>query len=198
MSAALKWNLISFEDYLAGELDSTIKHEYLNGVVHALAGARNLHNDIKDNIHLAVGMGLRGRRCRVHSSDTKIRIRFKNEIRFYYPDNSVVCDANAPTDSYQDKPVVIFEVLSRSTNRTDQGEKKDAYLTIPSLRVYVLVEQEEPVVIVFRRKRGKFVREVYEGLEAVIALPEIEIELPLQEIYESVEFSPEPEEEKTR
>ena len=85
-----------------------------------------------------------------------------------------------------------MEVLSNGTRRIDEGEKKDAYQSIPSLGVYLLVEQEMAAVIVFRRTERGFVREVYQGLDAVIPLPEIEIELPLGEIYDGVEFAPEP------
>ena len=84
----------------------------------------------------------------------------------------------------------------RRTRRIDEGEKKDAYLTIPSLGVYVLIEQDTAAVVAFRRTEGGFVREVYEGRDAVLPLGEIGIELPLAEIYESVEFAPEPEEEE--
>jgi Uma2 family endonuclease len=99
-------------------------------------------------------------------------------------------------DSFQDKPVVIFEVLSKRTRRIDEGEKKDAYLTIPSLKVYGLVEQEFAAIIVFRRVGDGFVREVHEGLGAFLPLPEIEVELPLSEIYDGIEFIPEAEPEE--
>jgi Uma2 family endonuclease len=193
MSTARNLNLISVDDYLAGELISPVKHEYLGGVVYAMAGARNAHNLISTNTIVALGSRLRGRRCRPYNSDTKIRVRLPNQVRFYYPDASVICRPNPQTDSFQDEPAVLFEVLSRRTRRIDEGEKKDAYQTIPSLGVYVLVEQTTALVTAFRRTEQGFVREVYEGLEAVLPLPEIEIELPLAEIYEGVEFTPEPE-----
>lgn len=196
MSAAPKRNLISVEDYLAGELTSPIKHEYLGGVVYARAGARNSHNVIKDNTHVSLGIRLRGRSCRPHGSDTKVRISLPKQVRFYYPDVQVVCDANPLEDSFQDKPVAIFEVLSRRTRRLDEGEKKDAYLTIPSLDVYVLIEQDAPAMIVFRRTPSGFVRELYEGLGAVLPLSEIGAELPFADVYEGIEFKPEPEEEE--
>jgi Uma2 family endonuclease len=191
MSAAVKWNLISIEDYLAGELVSPIKHEYLGGAVYAMAGARNAHNQVKGNIFAALHVRLRGKGCRPWDSDTKVHIHLPNQVRFYYPDDSVVCDPNPPDDSYQDRPVVLFEVLSKKTRRIDGGEKKDAYLTIPSLSVYVLVEQEAPALVVFRRTPAGFVREVYTGLDAVLPLAEIETSLPLSEIYEGLEFMPE-------
>jgi len=191
MTAVKKLNLISVEDYLAGELASPIKHEYLAGVVYAMAGARNAHNIITTNILVALGSRLRGQSCQPFNSDTKIRVQLPTHVRFYYPDASVVCLPNPQGDTYQDHPVVICEVLSRSTRRIDEGEKKDAYLTIPSLRVYALVEQETAAVIVYRRTEHGFVPEVYEGQSGVIPLPEIEAELPLAEIYARAEFPPE-------
>jgi Uma2 family endonuclease len=193
MSAAVKGNLVSVQEYLAAELESRVKHEYLAGVVYAMACARNSHNLIATNTIVAVGARRRGRPCRPYNSDTKIRIRLPNQIRFYYPDASIVCRSDPSTDSYQDEPVVLFEVLSGQTYRIDEGEKKEAYLTIPSLAVYALIEQDSPTVVVFRRSETGFIREVYSGLEAVMPLAEIGIELPLAEIYDGVEFSAEAE-----
>jgi Uma2 family endonuclease len=101
----------------------------------------------------------------------------------------VVCQSNPETDHYQSQPVVVIEVLSESTRRADLGEKRDAYLAIPSLKALLLVETDVPKVIVYRRKpEGGFSGELYEGLEAVVSLPEIEVELGLGEIYERVGF----------
>src|SRR5436309_1405279 len=91
------------------------------------------------------------RRDRRRTAAPALRLQLPTQTRFYYPDASVVCRPNPPEDSFQDNPAALFEVLSQSTRRIDEGEKKDAYLTIPSLRVYALVEQESPTVIVFRR-----------------------------------------------
>lgn len=194
MSAVAKWKLVSVEDYLAGELCSTAKHEYVGGVVYAMAGARNAHNVVAGNIFASLHVRLRGRPCRPYNSDTKIRIRFPTHSRFYYPDTSVVCRPNAQADSFQDEPVVIVEVVSRTTRRTDESEKRDTYLTIPSLCVYVLVEQEAPALVAFRRTEHGFVSQVYEGFEATLPLPEIGAELPLAEVYDGVEFTAEPDE----
>jgi len=195
MRTARKLNLVSVDDYLAGELISPLKHEYLGGVLYAMAGARNAHNLIASNTLVSLGKRLWGGRCRAYNSDTKIRIRLPAHVRFYYPDASVVCRPNPQSDSFQDEPGALFEVLSRATRRIDEGEKKDAYLTIPSLGVYVLIEQEMPAVVAYRRTEHGFAREVHQGLDAVLSLPEIGIDLPLADIYEGVEFAPEAEEE---
>ena len=189
MSAVKKLKLVSVEDYLAGELVSPVKHEYLGGVVYAMAGAKNVHNLIASNALVALGIRLRGRPCRPYNSDTKIRIRLPNQVRFYYPDVSVICRPNPQTDSFQDEPAVVVEVVSRTTRRIDEGEKKDAYLTIPALNAYLIVEQESPAVEVFRRTDQGFVREVFAGLETTIMLSEMEVELPLAELFEGVEFA---------
>jgi Uma2 family endonuclease len=196
MSTAQKLNLVSVEAYLAEELISPIKHEYLGGVMYAMAGGRNAHNLIATNTLGSLHARLRGKTCRPFNSDTKIRVRLPTHVRFYYPDVSVVCRPNPQTDSFQDEPVVLVEVLSRRTRRIDEGEKRDAYQTLPSLSVYVMIEQDTPAVVVFRRTEGGFVREVYSGLNAILPLGEIGIDLPLAEIYETVEFAPEPEEEE--
>jgi Uma2 family endonuclease len=86
---------------------------------------------------------------------------------------------------------VIVEVLSRETRRTDEGEKKDAYLTIPSLMTYLLVEQGSPTLTVFRREEQGFVGQTYAGNDALIPLDEIGAELSLTDIYAEVEFPPE-------
>jgi Uma2 family endonuclease len=195
MRAAERLHPVSVEDYLAGELVSPIKHEYLGGVIYAMAGGRNAHNLIASNLLITVGSRLRGKGCRAYNSDTKIRIRLPSEVRFYYPDASVICRSNPAADSFQDEPVLVAEVIFRKTRRIDEGEKKDAYLTLPSLCVYLLIEQELPAIAVYRRTEQGFVRELHSGVHAVIPLSEVATELPLADLYEGVEFVPEPDED---
>jgi Uma2 family endonuclease len=188
MTAAARWDLVSEEDYLRGELLSDQKHEYVGGVVHAMAGAKNRHNMIVGNVFAALHARLRGKPCTPWNSDTKVRIRLAAGTRFYYPDAMVVCRPNPDGDTFQDEPAVILEVLSDSTRRIDEEEKKDAYLTIPSLGVYAMVEPDSPVAVVFRRTETGFQRSVIAGLERVISLPEANIELPLADVYDGVPF----------
>jgi Uma2 family endonuclease len=197
MSTAERLNLVSVEDYLAGELISTVKHEYVGGVVYAMAGARNMHNLIAGNTFGALYVRLRGRQCSPFNSDTKIRVQHTGHVRFYYADTSVTCRPNPLSDTFQDEPAVIVEVLSRRTRRIDEGEKKDAYLTISSLGVYMLIEQETAAVVVFRRTKAGFDREVYQGMDAVVPLGEIGIDLPLADIYDNVGFAPEPDDDSS-
>ena len=182
--------LVSVEDYLAGEEISDVKHEYLGGTVHAMAGATNQHNVIALNSLLSIGDQLGGKAYQPCNSDVKVRIEFPDHTRFYYPDAMVVCKSNPPTDHFQDQPVVVIEVLSDSTRRADLGEKRDAYLTLPSLKVLIFVEPEKPSVSLHRRKPGGgFAIEHHLGLDAVIPLPEIEAALALADLYDRAEFA---------
>lgn len=135
MSAVKQRYPISVEDYLASELVSPIKHEYIDGYVYAMSGARNVHNDIAVNIVSGLHFQLRGKPCKPCNSDTKVRIPRPTKERFFYPDAFVVCKPSPPELSYQERPVVSFEVISESTRRTDEWEKKEGYLALPSLCV---------------------------------------------------------------
>lgn len=189
MTALRLPNFISIADYLAGEEISGVKHEYLGGTVHAMAGASNQHNTISGNCLGALLNQLRGKSCRPFNSDTKVRIEFPDHTRFYYPDAMVVCHPNPMTDHFQDRPVVVIEVLSESTRRADLGEKRDAYLAVPSLKVLLFVESDFPAVTVHRRSsEGGFAIEHFTGMDEIIPLTEIDASLPLAEIYEGAEF----------
>ncbi|MCI0335178.1 MAG: Uma2 family endonuclease [Planctomycetes bacterium] len=188
MTAVKQIELISVEDYLAGELVSQVKHEYSGGYVYAMAGARTAHNRVATNWMLAIGQRLRGRPCEPFNSDMKIRVPFPTHTRFYYPDGMVVCESNPPESTYQDRPVVIAEVVSDTTRRIDEGEKREAYLTIPTLMAYLIIETHRPRVVVHRRTDNGFVAEAYEGADAVVPLASIDAELPLAELYERVQF----------
>ena len=180
---------LSIEDFLTGEEVSEVKHEYLGGAIHAMAEKTNDHVTISTNALGSLGGSLRGHPCRPFGSDAKIRIEFPDHTRFYYPDAQVVCEPNSGTDHFQDRPAVIIEVLSESTRRTDLGEKRDAYLSIPSLKVLILAESTRPYVLIYRRRSsGGFAPEDYSGTQAVIPLPEIGTALPLADLYDRIEF----------
>ncbi len=188
MSTVRNSQPISVRDYLEGEQCAKRKHEYLEGFVYAMAGATNLHNRIATNATVSLGSQLRGRPCQVFNSDTKIRLQFAHGTRFYYPDALVVCEPNSNNDVFHDCPVVIVEVVSESTRRTDEYEKREAYLSIGSLIAYILIEQTAAIVLVYRRSSNGFVCETFTSLDAVISLSEIGCNLKLNDIYQNVTF----------
>lgn len=190
MAALTKLSEVSVDEYLEGEILAEIRHEYLGGAVHAMAGGSNNHSGIAANTIGVLFGCLRGKKCKTFTSDTKVKLEVSDHTRFYYPDAQVVCDSNPGTSQYQERPVVIVEVLSESTRRTDLGEKRDAYLTIPTLRVLVFIESEAQTALVLRRgEEGGFLEEFYSGREAVIELSEIEARLPLADAFDGIVFS---------
>ena len=126
MSSVPRFQPISVRDYLDGESKAKRKHEYIEGFVYSMAGATNLHNRIATNATGSLYSLLRGNRCQVFNSDTKVRVRFSRGTRFYYPDASVVCQPNPAGDPFHDAPIVIVEIISESTRRTDEYEKREA------------------------------------------------------------------------
>lgn len=178
-------DLMTVAEYLAGEEAATSKHEYLGGTVHAMAGATNQHNTIALNAQFLLLGQLRGKPCQPFNGDTKVRIELPDHTRFYYPDAMVVCHPNPPTDHFQELPVVVIEVLSESTRRTDLGEKRDAYLAIASLKVFLCIEPHRAEITVWRRRvEGGFAVGRHSGLDDVVPLPEVGATLPLAGIYE--------------
>lgn len=178
----------SVEEYLRLEADSMVKHEYVAGAIYAMSGGRNVHQLMSTNLTVALANALRGRSCRAYNSDTKIRIRLPGQTRFYYPDASVICRENSQSEMFQDEPVLVVEVLSDSTRRIDLSEKKDAYLSIPSLHYYLVCETATCAILLWKRTEDGFVQQSWQRLEDEIALPELGVRLSLAEIYEGVEF----------
>ncbi len=191
MSSAERPDCVCVEDYLAGEEQARTKSEYIDGWVRAMVGGSLRHNRVKLNCLIQLAAKLKGHRCCPFDSDTKVRIDRAGKRRFYYPDAQVVCESNAPTAVFQDRPVLIIEVLSPSTRQYDLDEKMAAYLSIPSLECYIALEQHQPIAIVMRRTDGGFLRECFEGIEATIDLPFLGCSLSLRESYDGIEFTAE-------
>jgi Uma2 family endonuclease len=190
MNVAANVPLLSVERYLREEAESSDRREYLGGYVYAMAGGKNVHNLIATNLLGILHAQLRGNPCAPYNSDTKLRIRHAGHIRFYYPDGMVVGTPNPPENPYQDFPAVIAEVLSPETRRIDEGEKREAYLSIPTVHAYLLIEADALRVHVYRRGDADFTLEAHEGLDAAVDLPNIAATLPLADLYERVTFSP--------
>jgi Uma2 family endonuclease len=190
MSTAEIPEYVSVDDYLAAEELATTRSEYIDGWVRAMTGATNRHNRVKGNCFYHLRRTLNGQRCQPYDSDTKVRIRRAGRIRFYYPDLQVVCESNAPTEVFQDAPVLILEVLSPSTRQYDLDEKLAAYLEIPSLECYIILEQHTPMATVMRRTKNGFLRETCDDIAVSISLPFVGCNLSLRDIYEGIEFTP--------
>jgi Uma2 family endonuclease len=182
MGIPAEHQLVSVSDYLAGEQVSEARHEYVSGVVHAMAGASRRHNRLALRLSSALANHLRGSQCEPFVSDMKVRVLADGKDIFYYPDVVVTCDPRDTEDLYLRFPCLIIEILSESTERLDRLEKFDTYRTIPTLEEYVLVSQERPEVTVFRRARG-WEPEVFHGEDQQIILASVDMTLSLAELF---------------
>lgn len=151
---------VSYEDFLDAERTSDVKHEWLDGVIYAMAGGSLEHSRLASNINSALKAALG--HCEVFQSDAMLYVRATKLST--YADVTVVCSAVESQKVERNgrvigeallNPTVIVEVLSDSTEEYDRGEKFAHYMTIPSLQEYVIVSQQEPKIEVFRRpERG--------------------------------------------
>ena len=152
-----------------------------------MAGTSAAHERIGSNITAALNNQLRGRRCEVFGSNLRVRIRQPGAAEFYYyPDALVDCSTLPNRAIYAEEPVVIFEVISPESERIDSGEKLGYYRTLPSLRVYVLINQFNPAITIYRREGEEWQTEFLGRVDATLELPEIECRLPLAAVYERV------------
>jgi len=179
------------EEYLTLERSSDIRHECLDGFVYAMAGESPTHSTICFNLAGALHAQLRDTPCRGFSPNMKVRSGEKG--LYAYPDLAVVCGEPVLHDEHGDvllNPAVIFEVLSPSAEAYDRGEKFTRYRTIETLRDYVLVAQDRPLVEHFSRQPdGTWTRSEVSGEGGVLTLAPIDCRVSLADVYERIAFT---------
>jgi len=184
-----KEKFITPEEYLAREAQAECKSEYHNGEILALAGGSANHNLIAGNILVALRQSLAQRPCRVFITDMRLHVRPSG--LYTYPDVMVVCgkiEFVPGRDDTVTNPIVLVEVWSDSTKAYDRGEKFAMYRQIPTLQEYVMIDQTQPYVEHFRREGDFWVLATLGKIDAILALPSLQCEIPLATIYEKVEW----------
>ena len=183
MIAQVSSHRLTPEEYLALEAESSIKHEYIDGVAYAMSGATDVHNTISLNAAFALRTHLRGSDCNIYMSDVKAQLSSKSN--YYYPDVMVTCD---PTDLKAPLskrfPKLIIEVLSPSTEGFDRGDKFVDYQSFKSLEEYVLINTRHKRVEVFRRTEGAlWLLEIYQDEEAMVDFKSVGLSISLADLY---------------
>ncbi len=168
---------MSADQYLEYEQTQEVRHELVDGYLYAKVDASDRHEEIAMNLAAALLLHLRGGPCRVYKSDLKLRIGDD----FYYPDIFVRCGTERGDPYFKTDPVLIVEVLSPTTQRYDRGDKRQAYLSLPSLRDYILVSQTEMKVWIEHRDTAKIT--ILDAPDDTIAIPGLEFSISLQELY---------------
>jgi len=172
---------ISYEDYLRIERETGIRHEYIGGELYAMVGASRRHNEISGQIYSTLRTGARGSGCNVYLLDTKLRV--KNHVT-YYPDVMVTCDPTDTDPLEVKRPCLVVEVLSPGTERTDRREKLISYSNMPSVQAYLIVSQDQRLVVRnWRTGPGSEDWQTELHTSGTLPLPCPEMVLSLEDIY---------------
>lgn len=191
MTSSVSSQQYAIEEYLAREVKSEERHEYRDGEIVRVTGATPNHNRIAGNLFALLKFALKRQPYDIFVSDQRLWIP---ERRIYaYPDVMVVgepLELQAGRNDTVTNPLLVAEVLSKSTRNYDKGEKFDAYRTLPSLSEYLLVDQYAPQVMHYAKTdtRTWTMRE-YEGLEVTLALESLAVSLALADLYDKVQFT---------
>ena len=176
------------EAYLAWERKQPFKNEYHDGHIITMSGASRAHNLITMNIANQFYNQLVDRECEVYASEMRVRPGLSKSA-YYYPDVVVVCGEPRFEDDTFDtllNPMLVVEVLSRSTAAYDRGEKFEHYKQIASLQAYVLVSQDSVRVEHYCRREAQWHRNAFQHLADILSFASIECEVPLHAVYRRV------------
>lgn len=169
------------EEYLQSEVTSEVKREYIDGQVYTMTGAKHNHNFVSGNIFSNFRDHLKGTPCASFMTDTKVRLGQD----YVYPDVLVDCSKMSGDDYISSSPLIIVEVLSKTTRRRDTTTKLIKYIGLSSLREYVLIEQEFVSVQVLRRSNHWQPEYFYLGDS--VTFESIGLRLTVEEIYDRVD-----------
>ncbi len=185
--AAKPLKFFTAAEYLAWEEAQPERHELVEGVPYAMAGASRVHNLLVGNLYALLRLHARARGCRLYTETVKLRI---GENTFYYPDLMLVCAGAPPHTHYEESACLLVEVVSDSTEGIDRREKLWRYLKLPSLQGYLLVDSRQPrVEAYFRGPEGWLYQALGPELgEGSLEVPCLGVGLSLEEIYEGVEL----------
>ena len=178
---------MTVEEYIAFDEASEIRHEYIDGEVYPMTGGTIYHGIIIANTTGTLWQCLRGSDCRVISSDMRNRV---NPTRYVYPDVSVVCGDPATDERAVTlwNPALVAEVTSPSSAEYDRGLKRRYYQSIASLQIYLVIDQQQPLVELYERQDVGWRLQEFAGLDAVAPLEALGCELPLAELYDGISF----------
>ena len=192
--------ILTEDEYLEFERAAVDRHQYVDGEIFAMAGASVQHNDISVNVVVSLSKQLDDGPCRVWTQNTRVRSGPlpKSPRRpaglYSYPDIVVVCDEPRFLDEHQDvllNPLALFEVLSESTEAFDRTLSLSRYQKHnPSLKDYVLINQDEPLIEHYHRENdGSWRYTIHDGMKAVVKIETIKCRLKAADVYKRVNFA---------
>lgn len=190
MSIQTQKRSYSPSEYLELEESAPFRSEYHDGEIVPMTGGTANHNQIAINLVTFLRSTLRGQDYRVYMND--MRLWIPSDRQYTYPDVMLIDGKPRFEGGNQTtiiNPSLIIEVLSNSTKNYDKGEKFDYYRSIPEFQEYILVEQSKPHIYQYQKTKQGWLLTEYKSLEAVLVMNAIDLQIPLSEIYDLVEFN---------
>jgi len=183
MSEAKRQTCWTWEAYLDWEAGQPIRYELVDGQVYAMGGGTAENDTIGNNLRAALHAQMRGKTCRSHGPDLKVRAGTGGR----YPDALIDCGPRVAGALQAQEPVAVFEVLAKSTGWIDQSLKLRDYDATPSIRTYVLISQDEQRAMVYARdedgRLGIRSAVLLEGVDAFVEIPELGLAVPFSALY---------------
>ena len=179
---------LSVEEYILKELQSEVRHEYINGQLIEMPGEKDINNQIAGLIYVFLFSQLRLKGYQIYMNDVKVGM--PDGTKYFYPDVFLTREPRTEQNQYiKYEPELILEVISPTTHITDTVDKYIAYTAIPSLKYYLIVEPETVYVTCYaKNNEGKWEAMPYVKKTDTIALPLLDIALPLKEVYGNLDF----------
>lgn len=178
-----KWTVT---DYLEYEVESGIRHEYIDGEIFAMSGGTDKHSLIIANINGSLWQSAKETDCRVYSTDMRVKV---SETKYLYSDLSIVFGtAQFDDDNHTmlTNPTVVIEVTSDTSESYDKGIKAEFYRSIESLQAYLVIDQDRIQAQIFTREPDSWRFQQYNDIQQIILLPDLE--LPLSDVYFDIRF----------
>ena len=176
--------IYTVEEYFELERNSEVKHEFVEGQLIEMPGEKRIANRVAGSIYALLLQLLNHKVFEIYIQDVKLST-VKNK-RYRYPDVMIVPVIDDEDDDMVHQAVLIAEVLSPSTEKTDRNDKLKEYSKIPSVQYYLLVSQEETVIELYKRNGNIFEYSFYTEKTDVIDLPFFDIKLTLDDIYKNI------------
>lgn len=180
---ARRLHLLTMDEYLDMERESTVRHEYVGGHLHAFAGASDAHNRIALRVAARLQDAAGDGPCRVYISDMKLQV---SEQAVYYPDIFVTCDPTDDDSYVKRNPCLVIEILSPSTASVDRREKLLAYRGLPELKSYIIFFQDEERALTHARDEHGAWWESEVARTGKVVFPCPELEMALEDIYSGI------------
>ncbi len=183
---------LTVEEYLAWEDTNFEKHEYIDGEVRLMAGAKGRHNRIMANTNTAIGRQLDDSDCFLLSSEMRVKA---GASLYVYPDLTAVCGEEQYEHENEMEllnPTLVIEVTSPSTIDTDRGEKRDFYFDVPSIQDYLIIDQHRVRVELCTRADDGWHTATFTDLGDFVPLRPLNCNLALADVYRGIAFDAPP------